>query len=154
MVVMENYMLISFVSFIKETPDLIFWATAFFGTILFCLRLCATVIGGFGQEGTDNDDMMFDDGDEHYHHTHSLRLFTLHSISGFFMMFGWVGLACIKTLQINHLNALFFSLIAGFATMILTALIFKWSQLLISSGSRFLIKETIGLVGTVYQRIP
>ena len=98
--------------------------------------------------------MMFDDGDEHYHHTHSLRLFTLHSISGFFMMFGWVGLACIKTLQINHLNALFFSLIAGFATMILTALIFKWSQLLISSGSRFLIKETIGLVGTVYQRIP
>ncbi len=151
--VMENCMLLSLVSFIQQTPDLIFWAAAFFGTILFCLRLCATIIGGFGQEWADNDDGMFEDGDE-YHHTNSLKIFTLHSISGFFMMFGWVGLACIKSLQCNYLNSLIFSLIAGFTTMILTAFIFKWSQLLESTGSRFIIEETIGLMGTVYQRIP
>lgn len=147
-------MLTSYISLIKETPDLIFWASAFFGTILFCLRLCATIIGGFSQEWADNEDGMFDGGDEYHHHTNSFKLFTLHSISGFFMMFGWVGLACIKTLQYTHFNALLFSLIAGFATMMLTALIFKWSQLLVSGGSRFIIEETIGVVGTVYQRIP
>jgi len=151
---MENYMLISLVSFLKETPDLIFWASAFFGTILFCLRLCATIIGGFSEGWTDNDDVTFEDGDEYHHHSNSLRIFTLHSISGFFMMFGWVGLACIKSLQCNHLNALIFSLIAGFATMILTAFIFKWSRLLESTGSRFIIEKTIGLVGRVYQHIP
>ena len=147
-------MLLSFISFIKETPDLIFWAAAFFGTILFCLRLCATILGGFSQEWADNDNEMFDDGDEYHHHSNSFKLFTLHSISGFFMMFGWVGLACTKNLQYTHLNALLFSLIAGFATMMLTALIFKWSQLLVSKGSQFAIEETKGLIGTVYQRIP
>lgn len=146
-------MIIPLISFIKEVPDLVFWASALFGTVLFCLRLCVTIIGGFSEELGDGDDMMIDDADEYHHHTGSFRLFTLHSISGFFMMFGWVGLACIEQLHYSKELAILFSFIAGFTTMILTALIFKWSQLLVSSGTRFAIEKTVGMVGTVYQRI-
>jgi len=146
-------MFISVISFLKEAPGLVFWASALFGTVLFILRLCATIIDGFSEELHESDDMMIEDADKYHHHTGSFKLFTLHSISGFFMMFGWVGLACAKQLHCSQHIAILFSFIAGFTTMLLTALIFKWSQLLVSSGTRFDIEKTVGMVGTVYQRI-
>ena len=65
----------------------------------------------------------------------------------------WVGLACIKQLHYSQEIAMLFSFVAGCATMILTAFIFKWAQLLVSPGTRFNIENTVGMVGTVYQRI-
>lgn len=147
-------MLISVISFFKDTPDLVFWASALFGTVLFVLRLLATIIGGLGEELTDGDDLMIDDVDEYHHYRGSFKIFTLHSVSGFFMMFGWVGLACVKQLRYDQHVAVLLSFVAGFVTMILTALIFKWAQLLVSSGTRFNIEKTVGMVGMVYQRIP
>ncbi len=144
-------MFVSVITFFKEVSDLVFWSSALFGTVLFVLRLCATVVGGVSDE---SDDMMIEDADEYHHYTGSFKLFTLHSVSGFFMMFGWVGLACVKQLHYSQHVAILFSFIAGFATMLLTALIFKWSQLLVSSGTRFSIEKTVGMVGTVYQQIP
>jgi len=138
---------------LKELPNFVFWASALFGTTLFLMRLCATMIGGLIHEWADGDDLAIEDGDGAHHQTGSFKLFTLHSISGFFMMFGWVGLACAKQLQYGHQISIMYGLLAGVITMVLTALIFKWSQLLVSRGTRFDITTTIGLVGTVYQRI-
>ncbi|MBS1987916.1 hypothetical protein JST56_02895 [Candidatus Dependentiae bacterium] len=146
--------MINFFSFIKETPDLVFWATALFGTTLFFLRLCATIIGGTTDDMTEIDHTFGDDGEMHHSSTGSFKLFTVHSISGFFMMFGWVGLACIKQLGYSHPVSIVTALIAGTITMVLTGLIFKGAMLLVSSGTHFDIKKTVGLVGTVYQRIP
>lgn len=141
-------------SFIKETPDLVFWAAALFGTTLFFLRLCATLISGVTDEMSEIDHTFGDDGEMHHSSTGSFKLFTIHSISGFFVMFGWVGLACIKQLGYSHPMSILVALIAGITAMALTGLIFKGAMLLVSSGTHFDIKKTIGLVGTVYQRIP
>lgn len=151
---MEDAMLVRIFSFLREAPDLVFWASALFGTILFALRLLATVIGGITEDFGDVDDFSVDDGDAHHSATGSFKLFTIHSISGFFMMFGWVGLACIKQLGYDDPTSVIFAVLAGIVTMVLTALIFKGALLLVSAGTRFDIKKTVGLVGTVYQQIP
>lgn len=138
---------------LMELPNIIFWASAFFGTTLFVMRLCATMVGGLVHEWADADDLAMDDGNGIHHQTGSFKLFTLHSLSGFFMMFGWVGLACAKQLGYSHQISVVYGLLAGVVTMILTALIFKWSRLLVSHGTQFDIVKTVDLVGTVYQRI-
>ncbi len=146
--------MLNFFSFIKETPDLVFWATALFGTTLFFLRLCATLIGSTTDDMAEFNHSFADDGEMHHSSTGSFKLFTVHSISGFFMMFGWVGLACIKQLGYSHPTSILIALMAGTTAMVLTGLIFKGAMLLVSSGTHFDIKKTVGLVGTVYQRIP
>ncbi len=146
-------MIESLLYFLTEAPDIVFWASGLFGTTLFFLRLCVTMIGGLSDEWADGDDLVTDGGDDFHHQTGSFKLFTLHSLSGFFMMFGWVGLACTKQLHYSQQVSMLYSLFAGGVTMILTAFIFKWSRLLVSSGTRFTIEKTVGLVGTVYQRI-
>lgn len=146
-------MIMSLFCFLKETPDIVFWASAIFGTTLFFMRLCMVMIGGLGDEWVDGDDVVIDGGDDHHHQTGSFKLFTMHSLSGFFMMFGWIGLACTKQLACTQQGSVLYALLAGGVTMVLTALIFKWSQLLVSKGSCFTIEKTVGLVGTVYQRI-
>lgn len=114
-----------------------------------------TVIGGLSDEWVDGDHVDIEHGGEDIHHqTGSFKLLTLHSLSGFFMMFGWVGLACTQQLQCNEYVAIGYALLAGFFTMMLTAFIFTWSRMLVSSGARFSIEQTVGLVGTVYQYIP
>jgi hypothetical protein len=146
-------MIESLLYFLTEAPDIVFWASALFGTTLFFMRLCVTMIGGLSDECAAGDDLLEDGGDDFHHQTGSFKLFTLHSLSGFFMMFGWVGLACTKQLHYSHQVSMLYSLFAGGVTMILTAFIFKWSRLLVSSGTRFTIEKTVGLVGMVYQRI-
>lgn len=138
------------ISFLQETSDLIFWNAAIFGSVLFFIRLCTAFIGGFGEEFDHIEDVV--DGDIH-HQFGLFKLLTLHTISGFFMMFGWIGLACIKQYHCNQWHALFFACSAGLASMIVTAFIFKWSRLLISSGERFTIEQTVGMRALVYQQI-
>jgi hypothetical protein len=146
-------MIVSLFNFLKESPDVVFWASALFGTTLFFMRLCVTMLGGLSDEWADGDDLAMDDSDGMHHQTGSFKLFTLHSLSGFFMMFGWVGLACTKQLEYSQQASMVYGLLAGSVTMMLTALIFKWSRMLVSTGTRFNIEKTINLVGTVYQRI-
>ena len=153
MVNKEIVMIMSLFYFLKGTPDIVFWASGLFGTTLFFMRLCVVMIGGLSDEWVDSDDVLLDSGDDHHHQTGSFKLFTMHSVSGFFMMFGWVGLASVKQLDCSKQLSVFYALLAGGITMFLTALIFKWSQLLVSQGSRFTIEKTVGLIGTVYQRI-
>ena len=101
-----------------------------------------------------------DDGslDVDMHDTHhdvpSFKLFTLHSISGFFMMFGLVGLACTDQFDLSYVHAFAIAAVAGVSVMVLIALIFRSALLFQGSGTVFTLNKTVGLVGTVYQRIP
>ena len=70
------------------------------------------------------------------------------------MIFGWVGLACVKQLGYGHVASIAIAFCAGLLTMVLTTFIFKSAFLLVSPGSHFDVKKTIGLTGTVYQQIP
>lgn len=157
-------MFFKIISYLKETQDIVFWAFALFGTMLFFLRALSSWLLS-SHEGADEhcdcdfdsdaqDSFDSDSTDEHHEAKSSFKLLSIHSISGFFMMLGWVGLACTKQLNYSPLISLIIAFIAGLITMVITALIFKWALLLINPGYQFDIKKTLGLIGMVYQRIP
>lgn len=148
-------MFTNFITTISQTSELVFWASALFGTTLFALRLLMFMLGiGDDNDTTEHDHASVDGDDVDHPTTGSFKLLTMHSISGFFMMFGWVGLGCSQQLGYPAVAAGLMALLAGIVVMLLTALIFRWAQVLVSSGTRFDIKKTVGLPGTVYQEIP
>lgn len=144
-------------TFLTEKSDLVFWGCAFLGTAFFALRS----IFSLAAYSFDNDfghDISHPAMDTHnassYHEpSTSFKFFSLHSISGFFMMFGWVGLACYKQLECGHFTSFAAALLAGATTTILTALLFKGAMAAVSQGAQFDITKTIGLTGTVYNKI-
>ena len=148
-------MLPSFFSYFQTIHSSIFLISALFGTTLFFLRVLSIfLLGGLGEEGSDQDFSDSFDTEPHEHTGGSFKLFTLHSLSGFFMIWGFAGLACTEqylfSLEKSFLIATFF----GLCMLFLTAAIMSYALLLQSSGSVFSNTQTIGLVATVCQRIP
>ena len=150
-------------SYLKESQDLAFWASALFGSILFFLRACASFFVHSHNDSVDHFDDCGSNMDDSYdpHNTNenidsktSFKLFSIHSISGFFMMLGWVGLACSKQLEYSPLISAAIAFLAGLTTMVITGLIFRGALLLINPGCQFDIRKTIGHTGIVYQCIP
>ncbi|MDR3550846.1 MAG: hypothetical protein P4L31_05490 [Candidatus Babeliales bacterium] len=140
-------------NFFQSSSNTIFWTSAIVGTTLFGLRVLAALLGG----ALDVDDAHVDSveiDDIHDHIVPSFKLLTLHSISGFFMMFGWAGLACVHQLGFSYAMSYVIACAVGLAVMIITALLFKGALLFQDPGSVFAIQKTVGLIGTVYQRIP
>jgi hypothetical protein len=132
------------------SQEQLFWALGVAGTSLFALRLIIMFFGGF-----------FDDagleGDHHeYHDWHdgpSLKILTIYSLAGFCMMFGWTGLAVLQHYPGMSILAVGLAMFVGLATMVLAA----WGQRLIrqlaSTGTRFTVQDSVGMMATVYQRI-
>ncbi len=127
----------------------LYWILAVIGTTLFGLRMSLMLLGGF-------IDFHHDDG--HHGHTHdtssSLKIITLHSLSGFCMMFGWAGLAASEQLGLSNGYSLLIACISGFVVMICAAFLFKCAQKLEASGAHFAIQQTLGKTGMVYHAIP
>lgn len=135
-----------------DSYEIAFWVCAIAGTTLFFLKSLLLIVGGMdheldidsneiAQDGLDSSDAAF-------------KLLSINSITGFFMMFGWVGLACYVQAELIPILSLFGGTIAGLITMYLTAKLFQGARHLISNGSQFIIENTVGKTGSVYQEIP
>lgn len=81
-----------------------------------------------------------------------MNIFSLQAISGFFTMFGLVGLALLQ-IEAAPALTLLGGLVAGGITNLVTAWIFLKLQRLQSEGT-MVITNAIGQVGTVYLTIP
>lgn len=136
-------------NFLHSWSGTVFGVCAILGTALFLIRMTLAFMG----DAFEGDDA-FESYDEGHHHGGSFKLLTLHSVSGFLMAFGWVGLACERQLNLPSLEALGLALAAGLAMLLLVAAIMKGAKLLESPGAVFASEQAIGHVGTVYQRIP
>lgn len=125
--------------------DQMYWALAIGGSVLFALRVLVMVLG------LSNDDhQSASDGDQDGH----FQLFTIHSLTGFSMMFGWVGLGCLKQTELGPIWSCLAALGAGIIMLFITRSMFRMAGKLTSKGSDFHIEETVGLDAMVYQRIP
>jgi membrane protein implicated in regulation of membrane protease activity len=82
----------------------------------------------------------------------SFKLLSIQGLSGFFTMFGLVGLALLHESEVVPALAVGGALAAGILTTWLMARIFQWVKGLQSSGN-LRIQEAIGVSGTVYTRI-
>lgn len=148
--------------------ELIYWVFALVGTFFFLFRLAAMVVGGFGGDdaaldhvgdvGTDIDAGHGDGGAPHSHALNAtdaaFKLVSLQSLTGFFMTFGWAGLAGQKQFSLGTTFSFLIALAAGGVAMFLTAYLFKLMGKLNSSGDVFSVEKTLHLSGSVYARIP
>ena len=136
-----------------SSTDTVFYISALSGITLFFLRMMISFWHGLLD--VEHGDMHgAHGGDAHHHDMPSFKFFTLHSVSGFLMIFGVTGLACVHQYNMSYIYAFLIALLAGLAIMLVTALIF-WSALFLEgSGQLFDINKTQGLQAQVYQRIP
>lgn len=143
----------SFFSLNIDYIENIFWFFAIAGTSFFILKALSFAVGSFGEHSM-TDDVASDTIDHGSDSNHAFKIISIHSLTGFFMMFGWVGLASYKQFMLSSELSTFIAFIAGCFMLLTTHVIFKTATSLTSPGSKFLIEQLVGKTGTVYQQIP
>lgn len=129
----------------KET---FFWFFALSGSVILVIQLILNLFGL-----SDHHDIGDTDIDTGEIDTSNFKWLSKQGLSGFFMMFGWIGLSCLKEFEFNVLLSLAIAFIAGVLAMFVSGFIFKMARKLHSSGTVFKIEDAIGQEAMIYQRI-
>ncbi len=127
--------------------EILFWGSALFGTLFFIIKTIFSFTGIVSEECDHADDL--DHGSDE-----AFKVVSLHSLTGFLMMFGWVGLAARVQHGLMPTLSMAMAFTAGVLMMFVTAYLFKLATRLTSPGSTFHIENLIGKRGFVYQKIP
>ncbi|MBP7294435.1 MAG: hypothetical protein KBB56_00115 [Acidobacteria bacterium] len=146
--------------------EIIFLTCAAVGGVMLLCRLALLVLGIGGHDGADSGPDLavdhggdFHGGDAHsdgHHHDSAdagFKLFTIHGLTAFLLMFGLVGLALSRQTSWGLLVALAGASVAGLITMWLIARVFGALGRLQSSGT-LRMDNAVGCEGTVYLTIP
>lgn len=129
----------------------LFLTSALVGTVFFGLK---TLFSFFGF-ATDDIEHMDSQGDSVDHGSDkAFKTFSIHSLTGFLMMFGWVGLASHKQYELAPLTSIFCAFTAGVFMMVVTRYLFKLARSFVSPGTLFDIDELEGKHAIVYHKIP
>ena len=126
------------IEYLKEIDDSLFWFCALTGSGLFLIQFLLTLIGDLDNES---------------HSINDFKWLSKQAITGFLMMFGWVGLTCKKEFECTNLTSSFIGFLCGIVAMVITGFIFKMAGHLKSSGTVFCIDDAIGKEATIYQQI-
>ncbi|HSB01860.1 MAG TPA: hypothetical protein VLE49_14510, partial [Anaerolineales bacterium] len=146
--------------------EIIYWAATIIGGTLFILRVIMILIGGgIGDGDVDiphgmdiphdvgiGGDTHADLSGGHADTNISFKLLSMQGLTSFFMMFGLVGLALLKS-NLPILVTVIGGMFAGLVTVAITGLIFTQMNRLQTEGTIH-IQNTIGTQGTVYLTIP
>ncbi|CRX37912.1 hypothetical protein [Estrella lausannensis] len=122
--------------------DTLFLVAAFIGTGLFFIQL---LFNAFGGGHSDDSNGEFD--------TLQFKWLSKQAVTGFLMMFGWMGLTATHEFEFSLPSALGIALSGGALLLIITGSLFKGASKLHSPGSQFRIEDTLGKKGLLYQRI-
>lgn len=141
--------------------EVIFLTCAAVGGVMLLCRFALLVLGIGGHDGADAgpDLDAAHGGDVHadgHHHESAdagFKLFTVHGLMAFLLMFGLVGLALSRQTRLGLLLALAGASVAGLVTMWLIARVFSALGRLQSSGT-LRMDNAVGCEGTVYLTIP
>ena len=117
------------------------------GGFLFVTRVVMTMFGGDGDFDVDAPGDIDLSGDGGF------QLFSLHGLTGFFVMFGLVGLSLLRESGAGELLSVAGGFLAGTVTLLLFANIMAWMQKLQVSGT-LKLEKAVGEKGTVYLNIP
>jgi membrane protein implicated in regulation of membrane protease activity len=128
----------------------VFLFCALVGGIIFVLRMILMVIG-LGDH--DVHDGGLDHVDGHGDSDVSFKLFSLHGLTCFFMMFGLVGLGLSRQFWVPDVLAAAIGTIAGLFTFWVIAKLFSSMTKLQSDGT-LKLSNAIGQQGKVYLTIP
>ena len=120
-----------------------YWVCAILCTLFFVFRLFISFFLGL-----DSDLSLEIDSDA------SFGMFSLTSLTGFGMLFGWGGLTASVQFGLSGGLSLVFALACGCIALVLTAFLGSIVMSLKSKGADFTLEKTIGKNGSVYQQIP
>ncbi len=138
----------TYLNSLHGTADIVFLGCAIGGVTLFVLRGLFMLFGGMLGEAGDHNDY-----DHHDDLEPSFKFLTMHSLTGFMMVFGLLGLGLRQQLDYPFGMALGLAFVAGLFMMLLVAAIFYGASHLTSRGSVFSIQDAVGLPAVVYLRI-
>lgn len=119
--------------------DILFWYCALAGSGAFVIQFILILFGMGDEEGGMEG---------------SFKWISKSAITGFLMMFGWVGLAAKQEFGLGPLASMGLGVGAGLAAMLISGSVFKAARKLRSSGTVFRIEDAVGKEAVVYQRIP
>jgi hypothetical protein len=140
--------MVNFLHSIQEgmRNDSFFWFCALSGSGLFILQLIVRLFGGSAFDDLDGESGEIDAG--------NLKWLSKQTLSGFLMIFGWVGLTCRKEWNFSVISTALTASVAGLFSVFILGAIFKSAKKLRSQGTIFRIDDAIGKEATVYQHIP
>jgi membrane protein implicated in regulation of membrane protease activity len=128
----------------------VFLFCALVGGIIFVVRI---VLMAIGISDHDIDDGSLDHVDGHGDSDTSFKLFSLHGLTCFFMMFGLVGLGLSRQFWVPDIIAAAIGTVAGLFTFWVIARLFSSMTKLQSDGT-LKLSNAIGQQGKVYLTIP
>ena len=120
-----------------------YWGIAALASLFFLIIVITTFIGGDLDGDPGDFDTDIDGG--------AFQVFTFRNIVGFFTLFGWTGIACIRG-GLSTPAVIIISLVCGAAMMFAMAGLFYFVSKMVQSGS-LKMENAIGAVGEVYLKI-
>ena len=132
---------------LRSSMDCVFLVSACGGTLFFLLRILFMIFGGLFDSESHSHEYGHDDFGP------SFDFLTIHSLTGFLMVFGFVGLGLRNQCDHSFNLALCIAFAAGLIMMVIIAAIFYGASHLTSRGCVFSVQQTIGLPAVVYLRI-
>lgn len=126
--------------------DPIFWICALVGSGMFVIQFTLNLFGADSHEDIDSASSEMDAG--------QFRWLSKQALTGFLMLFGWVGLTCKKEFALSGLASSCFAVVGGGIALFTSAFIMKMARKLRSTGTIFRIEDAIGKEAVIYQRIP
>jgi uncharacterized membrane protein len=136
--------------------EMVFWFFALSGSAILIIQLILNIFGltthhDISHAHDIDDNQYISNGDET--DSYNFKWLSKQAFSGFFTMFGWVGLSCLKEFQFSGFISIVIAFIAGILAMFITGFIFQMASKLHSSGTVFNIEDAIGKEAMVYQQI-
>ncbi len=125
-----------------ELFERVYWMIAIPASLLFLFVMVTTFLGG----DADGDGDVEADGNE----TGEIgfQFFTFKNLVGFFTIFSWIGIGCIRSGYSNS-TVIIISMICGIMMMLAMATLFYFMTKLIEDGTMKL-SNAIGKTGQVY----
>lgn len=129
-----------------STLEKTYWIFAVPATLFFLVILVTTFFGGDGMDASP------DDLDTDVSSGVAGQYFTIKNLIGFFLLFSWTGIACLKG-GVGTALSVVLSLAAGIIMMVVMAWLFRSMSKMAESGT-LKMANALGRTASVYMRIP
>src|SRR5574344_1881945 len=131
-----------------DLTETIFWIAAISGTVFLIFRIILLLFNGdFDFDNSDSPLPLDHDAINESTSDYSFKILSLNFISGFSMIFGWIGLSAYNQFKLNQILSFLIAIIVAYLAMLFTGYLFKLVMKLNSKGEIFDINKTIGCIG-------
>lgn len=125
--------------------EIIYWFVALAGSGLLIIQFALSLLGAHDHDFLEDDNLVIDAG--------KVKWLSKQGLTAFLMMFGWVGLTCMKEFALSTTVTMMISFTCGIISIFVTGFLFKVAKKLRSSGTVFRIEDAIDKEAVVYQNI-